>query len=169
MDIAGSYKKVILFTKKYKYVALVLLLGVLLMILPVGNKNVEASKKESTECVQVETSVSVQLESVLSKVYGAGKVSVMLTVAAGEETIYQTNDDISNTNDQNSYQKDTVTVTDAERNQNGLIRQVNPPTYLGAVIVCEGADDPSVRLAIVNAVSKVTGLGTDRIAVLKMK
>ena len=48
-------------------------------------------------------------------------------------------------------------------------RQVNPPTYLGAVIVCQGADSASVRLAIVSAVCSVTGLSTDKITVLKMK
>jgi len=40
---------------------------------------------------------------------------------------------------------------------------------MGAVIVCQGADDPQVRLSIVDAVSKVTGLGSDKISVLKMK
>ena len=49
------------------------------------------------------------------------------------------------------------------------MRQVNPPTYLGAIIICEGADDANIRLAVVDAVSKVTGLGANRISVLKMK
>ena len=30
--------------------------------------------------------------------------------------------------------------------------------YEGAIIVCEGADNPAVRLRIVNAVSDLTGL-----------
>ena len=158
MDMKGLYQRLQTFIKKYKYVALVLVLGILLMTFPTGKQNTQAGTNASNQQVRIETLVSTQMEALLSKVSGAGKVSVMLTVAAGEETIYQTNDD-----------KDTVTITDADRNQNGLIRQVNPPSYLGAVIVCQGADDPSVRLAIVNAVSKVTGLGTDRIAVLKMK
>ena len=55
------------------------------------------------------------------------------------------------------------------RKQTGLVQQVNPPTYLGAVIVCQGADSASVRLAIVEAVGSVTGLSTDKITVLKMK
>lgn len=35
-------------------------------------------------------------------------------------------------------------------------------------MVCQGADNAAVRLAIVEAVSKVTGLGANRISVLKM-
>jgi stage III sporulation protein AG len=36
-------------------------------------------------------------------------------------------------------------------------------------VVCQGADDPVVKLLIVDAVSKVTGLGADKISVMKMK
>ena len=64
---------------------------------------------------------------------------------------------------------DTVIITDSERNQNGLIHQINPPSYMGAIIVCQGADDPAVKLSITEAVSKITGLKTNRISVLRMK
>jgi hypothetical protein len=40
---------------------------------------------------------------------------------------------------------------------------------MGAIVVCQGADSPSVKLAITQAVAKITGLGTDEICVLKMK
>ena len=40
---------------------------------------------------------------------------------------------------------------------------------VGAIIVCQGGDSPTVRLNIVEAVSNVTGIGSDRITVLKMK
>jgi len=38
----------------------------------------------------------------------------------------------------------------------------------GAVIVCEGAEKARVRMDILQAVSSYTGLGADRITVLKM-
>ena len=60
-------------------------------------------------------------------------------------------------------------ITDSDRKEEGLITQVDPPVYQGAIIVCQGADRGAVRLAIVEAVSRVTGLGADRISVLKMK
>jgi len=40
---------------------------------------------------------------------------------------------------------------------------------VGAVVVCQGADLAQVRLAVTNAVSSYTGLGCDKITVLKMK
>ena len=128
---------------------------------------------EEAQAIQtpLQPSVTVQeeLEEVLSYIQGAGAVKVMLTVASGEQTVYQKNEDSTISDTSTSIQTEVVTVTDAERNEVGLIQQINPPRYLGAIILCQGADDPAVKLAISNAVSKITGLGTDRIAVLKMK
>lgn len=104
-----------------------------------------------------------QLSQLLSQIKGAGKVRLLLTEAAGEKTIYQTD---RTGQDQ---QSDTVIITGADRGQQGMVQQIIPPEYRGAVVVCQGADDPSVRFAIVEAVSNATGLSTDRISVLKMK
>lgn len=150
--------------KKYKYAILVFAVGLALMLIPF-NRN--ESTGEVTQPVQnvEETALSVQLEQILSQIKGAGKVRVLLSVSAGEKTVYQSDTDIS----ENASRTDTVIITDADRAQNGLIQQVVPPTYLGAIIVCEGADKAEVRLALVEAVSRFTGLGADRISVLKMK
>ena len=93
----------------------------------------------------------------------------MLTESSGEEIIYQTDGDSSQTDSSFSNREDTVTITDSQRNEQGLVRQQNPPKYMGAIVVCQGGDKPSVRLAIIDAISKVTGLGADKISVLKMK
>ena len=65
--------------------------------------------------------------------------------------------------------KSETVITSSGGVQSGLIRTVTPPTYLGAIIVCQGGGNPSVRLAVANAVASVTGLGLDRISVLEMK
>ena len=157
-----------IFLKKYKFVVLVFVLGLLLMFIPSGKKDFSPN----TDIISVDDSILTieeQLRTILSYVKGAGDVQVMLSQANGSETLYQMNEDSSITNENNSVRTDTVTVTDADHNEKGLIRQVNPPIYKGAIIVCQGADSPSVRLAIIEAVSKITGLGTDKISVLKMK
>ena len=41
-------------------------------------------------------------------------------------------------------------------------------TEHGAVIVCEGAEDPQVRLSLLQAVRSYTGFASDRITILKM-
>jgi len=168
MDQLEWKKKVIDFLGKYRYAAIVLLIGIVLMLLP---SYVNSGRTETVITNKEESILTIEekLSLILSEVKGAGEVRVMLTLASGEETLYQTNEDYSIGDNTNTKRSDTVTVTDAQRNETGLIRQQNPPKYLGAIIVCNGADSPEVRLAVVEAVSKVTGLGADDISVLKMK
>ena len=160
-------KKVQDFFGKYKYVLLVLAVGIVLMVIPSGSQTkVEAVLNQGEESI---LSVEERLTQILKQVKGAGEVHVLLTEAFGEETLYQTNEDTSQSDTAFSSRGDTVTVTDSERNENGLVRQKNPPKYLGAIVVCQGGDQPAVRLAILDAVSKVTGLGADKISIQKMK
>ena len=60
-------------------------------------------------------------------------------------------------------------IISSNREESGLIQQIHPPIYQGAIILCQGADSAAVRLSIVDAVANVTGLSTDKITVLKMK
>jgi stage III sporulation protein AG len=149
--------KLLELAKKYRYVLVVLAVGIILMMLPTGEE-----APAVTEPAQAATpDLAVELEQILCKISGAGRVEVMLTSAAGQETIYE--------RDIRSEDQDTVIITDENRREQGLIKQIISPTYQGAIIVCEGADSPTVRLAILEAVTKVTGLGADRVCVLKMK
>ena len=113
--------------------------------------------------------MQLRLSNLLSQMAGAGRVKVLLTEATGEQIFYQEDRDTSDSDQSQTTRTDTVIVTDGTHSQEGLIRQVNPPTYLGAVILCQGADQPSVRLAITEAVANATGLGYHKITVLKMK
>ena len=149
---------------KYKYVALVLLLGVFLMMLP-GSKEEDEPVNEP----QQQYDLSSELENILSNIDGVGRVDVLLTQSKGAETIYQTDEDRDISSDSESIRTETVIISGTDRGEYGLVRQEHPPGYRGALIVCEGADRPSVRLAVVEAVASITGIPTDRITVLKMK
>ena len=166
MDWMTLREKARLWLKEYRYVILVLFLGILLMMLPQGKT--EEKKEESIPIPETEAQETVQeqLEQLLSMVQGAGKVRVLLTEAEGERVVYQTDGE---ENSQNSKRTETVILSDSGRAESGLVQQIIPPTYLGAVILCQGADSASVRLALIEAVSNATGLSSDRISVLKMK
>ena len=110
-----------------------------------------------------------ELESILGQMYGVGRIKVLLTESDSAQTIYQTDEDRSQSADSENIRVQTVIVTNSGREEVGLIRSVTPPVYLGAIIVCQGGDNPSVKLAVVQAVSNVTGIPSDRITVLKMK
>lgn len=168
MDWISVSSKWMDYIKKYRYVALVLLAGLVLMALPEGEDAQENTiqAKEETVCQE---NLEDALSQILSQIEGAGKVKVLLTEAAGEEILYQTDQDISQSDQGRDDRRETVLVTDTQRSQEGLIRQVNPPQYQGAIVLCQGAGSPAVKLSIAEAVSDATGLTFDRITVLKMK
>jgi len=151
---------------KYKYVVLVLLLGIFLMLLPGTGEHAESPESAVSD---IHFDISRELESILTKIDGVGDVQVLVTESRGAETIYQTDDDRDSTQDSESVKTETVIISGADRGEYGLVRQENPPGYLGALVVCTGADRPSVRLSVVEAVSSITGIPSDRITVLKMK
>lgn len=169
MELKIISKKATQWIQKYKFIALIIIAGLVLMWLPTGDKETNTIKSDDMTDISKAISFEEELEETLNQIKGAGKVKVMLTVAQGEETVYQTNNTLSINNDTTKEDMDTVTIADADRNQNGLIKQTNPPIYMGAIIICQGADDPTVRLAITDAVAKITGLKTNSISVLKMK
>ena len=168
MDIKHIFLKAPAFLQKYKYAILIVMIGIVLMAIPTTKKTVKNEQSANTQVVQEQT-VEEQLSKLLSNVSGVGRVQVMLTISEGTKTIYQTDTNKDLSDQSSSISIETVIVTDADHGQNGLVSQVNPPTYLGAIVLCQGADSPEVRLAVVEAVSKITGLGADSIAVLKMK
>ena len=169
MDIKKLQTSVGDFFQKYKYAALIVLIGIALMLIPT-QKTKTAEKSDAIISNEYEEErIQEELETILSHIEGAGTVKVMLKELSGSETIYQTNEDVSTSDASTTTKVQIITITDAERNETGLVKQINPPKYQGAVILCQGADDPKVKLAVTDAVSKITGLGADKIAVLKMK
>lgn len=161
MDWITQKEDLMELVKKYRYILLIVLAGIFLMMTPQNEEKENVIPTEITEKKDVQDS----LEEILEQISGTGKVEVLLTYAAGEEICYQVNEDRS----ADDVRRDTVLITDVDRNETGLIKQVNPPQYLGALVVCQGADNANVKLSIVKAVMSVTGLTSNQITVLKMK
>lgn len=153
---------------KYKWFILVLAIGLILMLFP-GNNQEAVSQPQTSTKEPEQISLQQELEQLLSQLEGAGKVRVLLTESTGQQTIYQTDQSARKTMESEDIQKDTVILTGENRAGRGLVSRVDPPEYLGAVILCQGADKATVRLAVVEAVATATGLGADKISVCKMK
>ena len=168
MDIASIGSKIKLWIIRFRYPILVIVIGLILLSIPSKSKE-STTQTLSHSQVQTVPDIAEQLTQILQQIQGVGKVRVMLTVSKGEKTEYQQNEDLMNSESDTSIRKETVIIRDTNDGEMALIIQVIPPEYLGAIVVCEGADNASVKLAVVEAVSKVTGLRSDHISVLKMK
>lgn len=169
MDIIKFKTRIFERIGKYKYAWIVLLVGMVLMMVPGKNRESTKIETQQTENIAEESSIQNQLEEILRQIDGAGNVKVMLGVAQGERIVYQTDSTYSQSDSNTDSRTETILITDSGRNETGLVHQINPPVYRGAIVLAHGAGDPSVRLSIVNAVSNITGLGADKISVIKMQ
>ena len=162
--------------QKYKYVLLILLAGVALLLWPSGKEPPKEEKPSdiSTSMPQEDFSVSAleeKLSETLSKVKGAGDVTVMLTVQGGSRQVLAVDEKSSHKADGGSEtQSTTVVVSGASGTGNSpvLVQQLYP-RFQGALVVCSGGEDAGVRLKLMEAVSALTGLGTDKISICKGK
>ena len=166
MDVTVLKDKALQGLRKHKYALAVAALGLALLLIPFGSEKEEQSQPQTQ--VQEEESLEQRLADILGRIHGAGKVRVLLTVASSEQKVYQEDTDLSGGGADTS-RYDTVIIKDSQGNETGLIQYVIGAKYQGAIIVCQGADKPAVKLALVEAVSRATGLGADQISVLKMK
>lgn len=166
MDQQLTRDEVVGFLKKYRYTAVVLLIGIMLMCIPQKEKTI---LQEPVMETAPENTLQEELSRILSQVEGAGKVEVLLTLKQGEEILYQTDEQRSRSETNQSQDRQTVLVDAEDRQKTGLIRQINPPVFQGAIILSQGAASAEIRLALTDAVVGATGLPYSSITVLKMK
>ncbi len=164
-------EKLISYVKKYKYVALVVLAGVVLMLLPSGKGE---QQTVSDQPVNVSEAYSLaetekRLEQLLGRIRGVGQVQVMLTLKSGSSLQLAENRSTSLRDTENRQDRDVVTLNRGSGYEDVVVTEQTYPVYQGAVVVCQGAGDSSVNLAVIQAVSVLTGLGSDKITVVQWK
>ena len=171
--------RVLKLLSKYKYIVLVILVGLLLLVLPTGNGT-------GTEQAQVEPiteeeifdleAFEEKLRTALQKMDGVGKTTVVLTLKTGSERVLATDPTVSykssTQGEVTDYDMDssetTVVISSGSGTQEAIVVKRLYPEFQGALIICQGGGSTAVRLRVTEAVSAVTGLGSDKITVTKM-
>ncbi len=166
---------------KYKYVMIVAAVGLVLVMWPFSQNGKQEKTVESepenpypADTKEMET----KLVTLLSQVDGVGRVEVMLSLASDMECIYA--DEYTRSFDESSADGGNASTSVEESRQYTTVRLEDGsealvmlkrvyPEYKGAAVVCDGADNAGIRLKVINAVSALTGLSSDRITVMKMK
>ena len=139
--------------RRYAYLLLFLGFGVLLMTFSSEGTPVQSERinTDETTIYSIENEEK-RLEEILSKVKGVGECDVLLSVHAGAERILAEDEG------------ETVVISESGK-QSTVTVQTRYPAFQGAVIVCGGCSDPSVRYDILSSVMSYTGLGVDRITI----
>lgn len=127
-----------------------------------------------------EYNLEENLEDILSKIAGVGKVKVLVTYSETSEVVamYNEKNTLNNTEETDTnggVRKIEQTDTDREiiyEEKNGqktpITQKVIMPKIEGAIVTAEGASNPAIKTNIIQAVSAATGISTYRIQVFEM-
>lgn len=168
----GRLVKPLELLNRYKYVLLVVALGAILLAWPTDRAAEEVSSAAAPADREVSlTETEGAMEAILGKISGVGRVDVMLTLQSGSERVLASDTTLrysgsSQSPDDYDRTSDTVLVSNGG-GEDVVVTQERYPQYRGALVVCDGGGSDAVRLAVVEAVSALTGLGSDKIAVVK--
>ena len=158
---------------KYKYLMLVCLVGLALLLWPKSTDAKDLNRSVSnTESVDQVAALERQMEDLFSSISGVGQVKVLLTVKSSTETVYAYDTDQSTSkreNEQSQSIKTELITVGSGSGEAPVITQTRMPQFLGAVVVCEGAESATVCLQLTEAVRSLTGITSDNIVISKMK
>ncbi|MDR3277583.1 MAG: stage III sporulation protein AG [Oscillospiraceae bacterium] len=157
-------------------ILIIVLFGALLLLLPSGGDDaaVSAADAPDTEETFSLAETEARISGALSGIDGAGRVTVVLTLKSSAETVIAADRKTSEKSAADGGRDAELTESAVIIGKGGSVQSPVTlkriyPEYLGALIVAQGAGDASVRLELTRAVAGLTGLGTDKITVTKMK
>ena len=138
-----------------------------------------ASKTENSNIIEEdEYDLQVELEDILSKMEGIGKVDVLITYSqtstvipmysqTESSTITEETDSGGGSRKQESSNLNKEIVTDGDNN--AITQTVMFPKVEGAIVIAEGGGNITIKSNIIQAVSAVTGLATYKVQVFEMQ
>ena len=117
-----------------------LMLGVFLLVFSSASAPETEAQENTQSLEEYKARLEEELSAVCSSVSGVGRCKVTVTFERGEEKIYK----------------------------GSSVIETRPPKVLGVTVVCKGADSDKVRSEIIDMMSALFDIGTNRIAVLKL-
>ncbi len=112
------------------------------------------------------------LKKIISKINGAGKTDVLITLESCYENVYakayEQNIDSSENNDSTGYKEQYAIVKKGSQNEECLILKVYEPKVKGIAVVCEGGDKTAVIKAVTETVCALYDISSDKVSVAKM-
>lgn len=146
------------------------------------NKNTKLADNEQTENEEEneKKEIGKELEDILSKIKGVGKVKVLITYSESSQIVAMYNE---NKKETSTEEKDdtggTRVITESDSQKDVIYREKNGekepitqktinPKIEGAIITAEGAESADTKNNIIQAVEAVTGLATHKIQVFTM-
>lgn len=157
--------------KKLKIIVAVGLIGIILIsmsdLTSPKQKEQSADKNEKDYYSYVDNLES-KLTNIISSIDGVGECKVMITLENTNESVYAT-DNESKTDDDSLDTKDEYVIYDSENGEAPVLIKEYMPTVQGVTVVCSGGDNIEIKEKIINTVTSLFDISTNRVSVSKIK
>ena len=167
--------------KKIKFIVLAGLLGILFIFLS-GGKTGTVQKKStdvtipafSTEELSAQT--EKKLSALVGGINGVGRCSVMVTYENGIEYVYanesKSTSDVLDEGEggkkqEKNSQENNLVIIDTGNGKEALRVKEIQPKVRGVVVVCDGADNITVRQRVIDAVTTALDISSAKVYVAK--
>lgn len=158
-------------SKKIKIIVAVGLIGIVLIF--ASDMLGKSEKKESVSNDKISyedytQQLESKLKNIITSIDGVGECQVMITLENTTESVYAT--DVEFKNDENSVnQKDEYVFYDSDKGETPVLIKEYLPKVQGVTVVCTGGDNIAVKEKIIQAVTSLFNISTNRVSVSKIK
>ena len=164
---SGKYLKIIIL------IIILIVIAILYLSVKTESNEVDMANNSNTyytSTLQYCEELELKLKNVLQQIDGIGNVSVMISVDGSPKYSLASNTDnksSTTTNGTTTTTSSSPIIIDSVNGSNPLILTEELPKVKGVIVVATGASKIDVKLDILNAVSTLLDLSTDKISVLK--
>ena len=156
---------------KFKIITAIGLIGILLIFLSDAFSSKEKKEEQVTQSYNYNEYISNlenQLEGVISSIDGVGECKIMITLENTAESVYATDVETKNDSDSANLKDEYVIYNSSDGETPVLIKEYFPKVQ-GVTVVCTGGDNISVKEKIIEAVTSLFNIATNRVSVSKIK
>jgi len=149
--------------KNVKLISIIILILIVLLFVFFSNQKTDNSENLDAVTMYVERTEK-ELSSILSKVEGAGEVSVLISVESGMETVLAKKTTVKENNGVIESEETPLVV-----NGKTVTIKENYPKIIGVLIVAEGANSLDVKLKLQSATLSFLNISINQIEILTSK
>ena len=171
--IERKINKATLFTyikgqKNILLIMVLLALGLILLILPIGSNQKTQSNNSSSRLEEYNQSIEKKIADMCANVSGVSNVKVTVYFDIGFETIYAYNEESKSSSSGTNSEKKYVTI--GSGNDESMVYVLEKmPNICGVAIVCKGGGNPLISSELTNLISSAFGVPKNKIYIAEGK
>ncbi len=118
-----------------------------------------------------EQKLEKRLERMISKIDGAGKTKVMLTLDTSEQYYYLTESISRSSQNAEEFENESeeeIARIDDGNGEKPILQKIDESKIRGVLVVCQGGNNAKIKESILNAVCAVLNLSSEQVSIAKM-